>query len=242
VAGAADDILKTLEVFGLTWDGSVYYQSDHLDRYQTRLEFLEKKHCLYPCTCSRKTLAHADKSYPGYCKNKTFPQTLPYATRIRVTHASIDFYDALQGKMSENPASRQGDFIIRRKDRIFAYQFAVVIDDAEQQVNHIVRGADLLESTARQIYLQQQLGLSKPSYLHVPLLTDSHGDKLSKQTFAQAVNRNSPARVLFKLLQLLRQAPPLELAEYPVTQVLDWAIAHWQPAALKNIGSVYGDL
>ncbi|MGR9115793.1 MAG: tRNA glutamyl-Q(34) synthetase GluQRS [Gammaproteobacteria bacterium] len=247
VAGASDDILWTLETFGLYWDGGVYYQSQQLDYYQAWLNRLKNKHLLYPCTCSRKTLAQATRSkchpehYPGICKNKTFPQTRPYATRIRVEHGTIEFFDALHGNLSENLATRHGDYIIKRKDQIFAYQFAVVIDDYAQQVNHIVRGADLLDSTPKQIYLQQQLELPRTNYMHVPLITDQHGNKLSKQTFAQAVDRNNPRRVLFKLLELLRQSPPSELADCSLTEILEWGITHWKPSSLNNIETIYPD-
>ena len=237
MAGAADGILRTLETFGLTWDGNVYYQSRQLERYQTRLDFLEKKQLLYPCTCSRKTLGQSSQTerYPGICQNRTFPQSSPYATRIRVEDSSIEFYDKLHGTLSENLATGHGDFIIKRKDRVFAYQFAVVIDD---YVTHVVRGADLLDSTPKQIYLQQHLGLLRPKYMHVPLITDHRGNKLSKQTFAKAVDQNNPRHVLFKLLELLRQSPPAELAEYSVAEILDWGVTHWKPASLSNIGTI----
>ena len=240
VAGAADGILRTLETFGLTWDDSVYYQSRQLDRYQARLDYLEKKQRLYPCTCSRKTLAQSSRTerYPGICQNRTFPQASPYATRIRLEYSSIEFYDALHGDLSENLAARHGDYIIKRKDQIFAYQFAVVIDDYEQHVTHVVRGADLLDSTPKQIYLQQQLGLPRPNYMHVPLITDHHGNKLSKQTFAQAVDQSNPRHVLFKLLELLQQSPPAELADCSLTEMLDWGVTHWKPASLSNIETI----
>ena len=243
-SGASDNILRTLEHFELNWDGNVYYQSRQLNRYHAWFDFLKKKQRLYPCTCSRKMLRQSALTqshpgrYPGICKNKTFPQTLPYATRIRVENTTIVFYDVLHGVLSENLAAHQGDFIIKRKDQIFAYQFAVVIDDYEQHVTDIVRGADLLDSTPKQIYLQRQLGLPRTNYLHVPLIIDQHGNKLSKQTFAQAVDQSNPRHVLFKLLELLHQSPPVELAEGSVREILDWGIAHWQPASLTHIETI----
>ena len=247
VAGATDDILRTLEAFGLHWDGSVYYQSRQLGHYQARLDSLAKKSLLYPCTCSRKTLAIAVRTkshpedYPGICKHKTFPQTKPFATRIRVADRAIAFYDALRGNQSDNLAASHGDFIVKRKDQIFAYQFTVAIDDHSQNVTHVVRGADLLDSTFKQIYLQQELEFSRPNYMHVPLITDRHGNKLSKQTFAQEVDKSRPRHVLFKLLELLWQSPPSELADCSLHDILDWGIAHWKPALLKNIDTICPD-
>ncbi|MGR9043959.1 MAG: tRNA glutamyl-Q(34) synthetase GluQRS [Gammaproteobacteria bacterium] len=244
VFGASDDILRTLEIFGLKWDGAIYYQSRQLDRYQAWLDALRKKHLLYPCTCSRKTLAQSTRSlqlperYPGRCKDKVFPVALPHATRIRVVNNPIEFFDRLKGQLSEEVAARHGDFIIKRKDGLFAYQFAVVIDDDAQRVNHVVRGGDLLDSTPRQIYLQHQLDLPRPSYMHVPLIIDQNGNKLSKQTLAQAVDQKNPRHVIFELLKLLRQAPPPELAECSLEEILAWGVAHWKPESLTKVETI----
>jgi glutamyl-Q tRNA(Asp) synthetase len=144
----------------------------------------------------------------------------------------------LQGKISHNLAEQDGDFIVKRKDKIIAYQFAVVIDDELQQVNHIVRGFDLLDATPKQIYLQQQLGLSTPAYMHIPVIIDEQGYKLSKQTQATAVDLSSPHRVIFELLTLLKQNPPIELQQAPVADLLDWALEHWNPGSLQNTHAV----
>ena len=140
----------------------------------------------------------------------------------------------MQGPVSHNLETQTGDFVIQRKDQIIAYQFAVVIDDNLQQINHIVRGVDLLESTPRQIYLQQILGFSTPNYEHVPIIVDQQGYKLSKQTLATAVDSKNSQAVIFKLLTLLKQNPPQELESQPLTELLAWAIAHWNPTPLKN--------
>jgi glutamyl-Q tRNA(Asp) synthetase len=148
------------------------------------------------------------------------------------------FNDLLQGNISENIANQHGDFIIQRKDRIIAYQLAVVIDDHLQGVNHIVRGYDLLESTAKQIYLHQLLGYQPPSYMHVPIIVDQHGQKLSKQSFAEPVSHSNRSQTLWYLLKLLKQSPPQSLATASVKQILQWAIENWQPQNLIAITSV----
>lgn len=237
VNGAVEQILKTLEAFGLTWDQSVFYQSQHLDDYHAVLDQLKHQQLLYPCTCSRKTLADsapASDTYPGFCRDKTFAETAANAIRIKTDQRTIAFQDYLQGLITQ-PLTSHGDFILKRKDQIVAYQFAVVIDDYLQCVNHVVRGVDLLDVTPRQIYLQQVLGLNTPEYMHVPVLVDSQGHKLSKQTLAQAVDANSPGRTIFKLLGLLKQNPPGELQNAPVNELLDWAQRSWSPVVLKGI-------
>jgi glutamyl-Q tRNA(Asp) synthetase len=231
IKGSADSILKTLDVFGLHWDDSVVYQSQHLDAYNEILDGLAKDKLIYPCTCSRKTLTNI---YSGLCRNKQPSHNSPHALRIKTDARVISFQDELQGLISDNLAGQHGDFILKRKDRIIAYQFAVVVDDCLQQINHIVRGFDLLDSTPRQIYLQQILGLATPGYMHVPVIIDEHGYKLSKQTRATAVDSKTPHRVIFGLLNLLKQNPPKELQYAPATELLSWAIDHWNPGLLRN--------
>lgn len=133
---------------------------------------------------------------------------------------------------------QHGDFIIKRKDGIFAYQFAVIVDDHAQQVSHVVRGFDLLDSTPKQIYLQNLLDYPSPEYLHVPLIIDRQGNKLSKQTCAQAVDGDRPAQTLFLLLNLLKQEPPANLRTAAIRDIIDWAVAHWQPQQLKKIHAI----
>jgi glutamyl-Q tRNA(Asp) synthetase len=231
IKGSADSILKTLDAFGLHWDDSVVYQSQHLGVYDEILDKLAKNKLVYPCSCSRKKLTAV---YSGLCRNKPPPRNSPYSLRIKTDARIISFDDELQGLISHNMALQHGDFILKRKDRIIAYQFAVVIDDDRQQVNHIVRGFDLLESTPRQIYLQQTLGIATPGYMHVPVIIDEQGYKLSKQTRATAVDLKKPEVVIFGLLKLLKQNPPRELQHAPSTEQLSWAIDHWEPALLKN--------
>ncbi|SJM89722.1 Glutamyl-Q tRNA(Asp) synthetase [Crenothrix polyspora] len=240
-AGSVDSILKTLDALALQWDSSVYFQSDNLDVYHDVLAILQRDKRIYPCTCSRKTIAanltenaSIDVVYPNTCRNNRFPCSAPHALRIKTDGRVISFDDRLQGVVSHHLATQHGDFILKRKDHIIAYQFAVVIDDDRQGVNHVVRGMDLLDSTPKQIYVQQVLGLNTPNYLHVPIITDDKGFKLSKQTGAQSVELKTPTQVIFKLLDLLKQHPPAELYNAPTTELINWAIAHWDPSVLKN--------
>jgi glutamyl-Q tRNA(Asp) synthetase len=234
VKGAADAILSTLDSFGLHWDGSVVYQSQCIDYYHDSLKQLTQQQLTYPCYCSRKDLITSD-IYNGFCRHKLNPPNTPYALRIKTDSRLISFNDGLQGLISHPIAKQHGDFILKRKDDIIAYQFAVVIDDNLQQVNEIVRGVDLLTETPKQIYLQQLLGLPCPNYLHVPIIVDQHGYKLSKQTRATAVNLTNPHTVIFDLLGLLKQNPPTELQHASVTELINWAITHWNPELLKNL-------
>ena len=235
IKGSADSILKTLEAFGLHWDDRVVYQSRSLDAYNDILDELAKNNLIYPCTCSRKTLTDI---YSGVCRNKQNLPNSPYSLRIKTDNRIISFEDELQGLIAHNLAEQDGDFILKRKDRIIAYQFAVVVDDNLQQVNHVVRGFDLLDSTPKQIYVQQILGLKTPSYMHVPVITDQSGYKLSKQTLASAVDVKDPQTVIFKLLALLKQNPPIGLLRAPLTELLAWAIENWNPVALKKCHTV----
>ncbi|WP_370690737.1 tRNA glutamyl-Q(34) synthetase GluQRS [Methylicorpusculum sp.] len=238
--GAADLILKTLEAFGLHWDETIYYESRHFNHYESALARLKALNLLYPCTCSRKKLADyaqhhgGGDRYPGICRDKNFHEQNDYAVRIRTDGAFIEFIDRLQGRFSENLNAAHGDFIIKRKDHLFAYQLAVVVDDQAQGVTHIVRGIDLLDSTSKQIFLQMLLGYPLPSYMHLPILVDQKGQKLSKQTYAQAVDQRNPGPVLFHLLQLLKQAPPEELIDALPQEILQWGISHWNPAPLQS--------
>ncbi|MGR8929149.1 MAG: tRNA glutamyl-Q(34) synthetase GluQRS [Gammaproteobacteria bacterium] len=236
VAGAADAILHTLERFGLLWDDRVCYQSHHLDTYQDVFAKL-KTDWLYACHCSRKQLQN-QPIYPGNCRDAGFPFDETSAWRLKTRDVQIEFGDALQGRVSQNLARQHGDFIVRRKDGIIAYQFAVVVDDALQHVDHVVRGVDLLDSTPKQIYLQQLLGYRQPHYLHLPLIVDENGTKLSKQTLAAPVDDSRPAATLFLLLQLLQQNPPSALRTAPISEQLAWAIAHWHADSLKEIRTI----
>ena len=240
VQGVDSDILTTLEAFGLYWDNSVVYQSQCLDQYESALSELKQQQLIYPCSCSRKELSQlqsldsGSNIYPGICRNQKISLAAAHALRIKVPDIYITFTDLAQGTITENLKQQHGDFILRRKDQIIAYQLAVVIDDANQQITEIVRGADLLDSTVKQIYLQQKLGLNSQQYMHIPILTDKQGNKLSKQTFATAVAIEKAPVILSQVLNLLKQPLPAELNSAPVEQQLKWAIRHWQPTQLKK--------
>jgi glutamyl-Q tRNA(Asp) synthetase len=238
VKGAAADILKTLEIFELCWDEQVFYQSEHLEVYESFIEQLIKQEQVYPCTCSRKTLAASQTEtysiYPGFCRHKTIFPAEPYALRLKTNSVNITFTDFLQGEICHNIALQDGDFVIKRKDQVIAYQFAVVIDDYLQRITEVVRGLDLLNCTPQQIFLHHLLSLQPPKYMHVPILTNQHGQKLSKQSYAQAVDVKNPAATLFSLLVLLKQQPPLELYGCSIAELLNWAIQNWRGDLLRN--------
>jgi glutamyl-Q tRNA(Asp) synthetase len=203
VAGSADGIMRTLEAFGFEWDGPVVYQSRRGEAYRATMETLRRLGRVYPCCCSRKRLAEAASRrgvdgfvYPGTCRTR-HDRGGSLAERFRVPDIRVTFEDDLLGRVACDIATECGDFVLRRADGVYSYQLAVVVDDAEQGISHVVRGADLLTSTPRQIVLQQALGLPMPAYLHLPVVQDEHGEKLSKQTLARPVD---PAHPLPSLL------------------------------------------
>ena len=239
--GAADDILRTLEAYGLRWDEAIVYQSQRIVTYQAAFEQLRTGNLLYTCACSRKEIADSalyhggGLVYPGTCRNGLPQGKAARAWRVRVNDARINFTDGLQGNIVQNLASEIGDFVVLRADKLFAYQLAVVVDDAAQGITHVVRGADLLTSTTRQIYLQWLLGFATPAYTHLPIAVNAQGEKLSKQTLAAPVDTNNPVITLLRVLTFLRQAPPAELSGYDLNSVLDWAIVHWDKDRLGRI-------
>lgn len=238
VAGAAGDILRTLDAFGLHWDEAPVYQSRRIEAYETALEKLMRIGQAFRCGCSRKQLADAKLGadgthiYPGTCRDGSADQSAR-AIRVKVEHAPVVFVDAIQGRLSQSLAREVGDFIVRRADGRIAYQLAVVVDDAWQRVTNIVRGADLLDSTPRQIWLQNLLGYPTPRYAHIPLALNTAGEKLSKQNLAPAVNLHNATRVLYQALEFLDQHPDRQLAQATPAEVLLWAREHWQRQAIQ---------
>lgn len=238
VPGAADDILRTLAAFGLYSDEPVLYQSLRNRAYEAALHQLQTT--VYPCCCTRREIADSalygidGPVYPGTCRNGIPSARKGRAWRLRTDASPVEFLDALQGRISQHLESEIGDFVVKRADGLFAYQLAVVVDDAFQGITHIVRGADLLDSTPRQIYLQRLLGLDTPHYMHLPVAVNERGEKLSKQTLAKAIGTDHPAATLFDVLTFLRQQPPAELRQGSVEQLLAWGIAHWQPEILSR--------
>lgn len=238
VAGAADVILRTLEAFGFEWDGPVLYQSRRQAAYRDALERLRREDLIYACTCSRKRIAASARRgvdsfvYPGFCRGRPLEREA-VAVRLRVPDRRIVFDDAGQGRVACNVAAECGDFVVRRADGVFTYQLAVVVDDAAQGITHVVRGADLLASTPRQIVLQQALDLPTPHYLHLPVVLDAHGDKLSKQTLAQPIDRRAPLPALIAAWDFLGQPPPGRLDS--VQEFWSMALAGWSASRIPRV-------
>ncbi|MGB5834187.1 MAG: tRNA glutamyl-Q(34) synthetase GluQRS [Thiohalocapsa sp.] len=234
IPGAACGILQTLERFGMEWDESVIYQSHRTDAYEQALGKLRQCGLTFPCACSRREIAALGRPgpegpvYPGTCRRGITTQRQARSERLRVGMARIDINDRIHGAISQDLMAEVGDFVLHRADGIFAYQLAVVVDDAIQGVNSIVRGADLLLSTPRQVYLQRLLGLPLPTYAHLPLIVDHQGRKLSKSLAAAPVDPTDPVPCLLRAWRLLGQAPmhepPGSVTEFWRAALSDWCI------------------
>lgn len=234
VPGAAEAILNTLGACGMTWDGEVLHQSRRRDAYVAALTRLRATNRLYPCACSRREIADsalaADgaRRYPGTCRTGLQPGREARAWRLRVDAGRIEFDDRLLGPNGQDVEREVGDFVLYRADGLFAYQLAVVVDDAQQGVTDVVRGADLLDSTPRQILLQRCLDLPTPRYLHLPVAVNARGEKLSKQTRARPVEVLGHGAALVAALRFLGLAPHADVAAAPPERLLDWAVANWK--------------
>jgi glutamyl-Q tRNA(Asp) synthetase len=230
VAGAADAILRTLDALGLTSDEPVLWQSSRDAAYAAALDRLRDSGAIYRCTCSR---AEVSGIYPGHCR--LHPAAAgPAAWRLKLpADARISFDDLFQGPQSF-ATGKLGDPVLYRRDGIAAYQLAVVVDDAFQRISHVIRGADLLESTAWQIAVHDALGLAPPRFGHLPLVIEPDGSKLSKSRGARAVAGWAPGQALERTLGMLGYDPPCGLRDEPVDRILDWAIARWPPTGLAG--------
>jgi glutamyl-Q tRNA(Asp) synthetase len=237
--GAVDAILRSLSELGLHPDGEIVYQTERRHAYLEAIAALEQARQLYPCACSRAEIG--DRPYPGTCRDGIRRGRRGRALRLRVGEEPIGFTDALQGPFQQALASEVGDFIVRRADNIIAYHLAVVVDDTAQGITEVVRGADLLDSTPRQIHLQKLLGIPTPAYLHLPVAIDTDGRKLSKQNGAPALDTLQPVHSLFHALRFLGQAPPQQLKHAAAATVLEWAIEHWAPARIPAVPSLRPD-
>ena len=240
MAGAADDILRTLEAFGFEWDGGVAYQSRRYDLYHEALGRLKAKGLVYPCDCSRKdwqAVARAGADgfvYNGCCAGLD-PQRALHKTpawRVRVPDEIIGFDDAVVGHYAQNLAHDIGDFVLLRADGFWAYQLAVVADDAAQGITHIVRGQDLLVSTPRQLWLQRALGAPEPHYAHLPLLVNGAGQKWSKQTLAPALDLGAREALLRQVMAYLKLPAAPEVGR--PQDLLAWAVRHWDMAKVPK--------
>jgi glutamyl-Q tRNA(Asp) synthetase len=237
VAGATDDIIAMLAACGMQFDGEIVYQSRRSDAYHAVLHRLRQHGLAYPCACSRREIADSalrgieGPVYPGTCRHGIGDKAAR-AWRLDTRGARVEFDDAVQGPIAQNIEADIGDFVLYRADHLYAYQLAVVIDDAEQGVSDVVRGADLLDSTPRQIWLQQCLGLPTPRYLHVPVAVNTAGEKLSKQTRAAPLDRAQALPALIEALRFLGQQPP---ACESIPALWHWAIVHWRREAIPRL-------
>jgi len=238
--GAADDILRTLERYGFEWEGEVLYQSHRSDAYAEALETLNHLGVLYACGCTRREIADSSilglegPVYPGTCRAGVPAGREARAFRVRTDHAVIQYDDRLQGVQRSVLDIDVGDYVVKRADGFYAYQLAVVVDDAAQGVTEVVRGADLLASTARQVHLQNLLGIPTPAYLHLPAVLNAQGEKLSKQTQARPLHKGQPLPVLSRALVFLGQQPPDDWQSLRVPEFWTAAIARWSESEIPR--------
>lgn len=238
VSGMEARIIDSLETLGFQWHGAIVRQTDRKSAYNGALEILDAAGLIYACDCSRQDIAAIGKPgiegpvYPGTCRTRT-DLGPPCAIRLKTDREPIEFIDGIAGRVRQSVARDVGDFVIRRKDGFFAYQLAVVVDDYLDGITDVVRGADLLYSTPRQIYLQRRLGYPSPHYFHVPLVKDAQGRKLSKSDGAHPVPDNSPLQALLGAWQFLRQATPADPPE-DVDAFWHHAVTNWQPGEIDK--------
>ena len=246
VPGIADDMLSTLEVLGLHWDGEVVYQSRRCEHYRQAAEELVARGLAYSCGCTRSEIARIASAphddvivYPGVCREGLPAEKVERALRVKVYDEVIAFTDLVMGRYSQRMTASCGDFVIHRADGPYAYHLAVVVDDAAAGVNQVVRGADLLSSTPRQIYLQRVFAYATPVYCHLPLVTGPANSKLSKRDHAVslAAGRNLAEEgggLLISALRFLGQAPPAALQGAPAAEVVSWGVANFDPSAIPR--------
>jgi glutamyl-Q tRNA(Asp) synthetase len=232
VAGAAAGIQNALQAFGLAWDGEIVRQRDRAQDYAAALQSLQARDLTFQCSCSRLQLEEESR-YPGTCRERR-AFAVPTATRLRVEPGTVLFSDRIQGMYRQDVAAAVGDIILKRRDQIFAYQLAVVVDDAAQGVTHVVRGADLLDNTPRQIYLQRLLGLPLPAYAHVPVLTEADDTKLAKSRRSVRLDTGQAIPQLLAVFSMLGLAPPEALTRAGLREVWDWALGQWHIARVPK--------
>lgn len=237
---AADIIPRQLEALGLGWDGPIVYQSARTARHREVAEQLLAQGLAFRCACTRRQLSAAPAGadgpiYPGTCRRRARAGKTRHAIRVRVEPGVVGIGDPVQGEIACDVAAVLGDFVIRRADGPVAYQLAAALDDVDEGYTEVVRGADLLYSTLRQVYLHRLLGLISPAYLHLPIAVNAKGEKLSKQTHAPPLDSARPGPQLVAALDFLAQQPPAELGTYGPADILAWAVVHWQPGRLRGI-------
>ena len=236
--GAAEKILDQLINLGLEWDGELLYQSTRLDHYDKILQQLVKKELCYECDCTRPAIKSMGSIYNGHCRNKISNPGSDYAIRLRTENDIIEFNDLVQGNYRQNLEAEVGDFVIVRKDKLFAYQLAVVADDALQNITHIIRGNDLIDSTPRQIYLQQLLNYKTPTYGHIPIIINAQGQKLSKQHFAAPIDTEHGPKLIHQAMKFLGLSPPATIQQTTVKEQLAWGIAVWDIQAVPKLANI----
>jgi len=228
--GAESHILRSLEAHGLNWDDAVVRQSERLPLYEAAINHLNYAALVFPCACSRREIEDQGGIYPGTCRSGVPFGKVGRALRVRCSQNTIHFIDRGLGPQSEKLSEQTGDFILKRADGVYSYQLAVVVDDIQQGVTQIVRGADLLRSTARQLFLYSAFDQTPPHYLHLPLVISSNGQKLSKQNLAPALDDQSPIQNLYSALCALQGALKASMKEAPkasIADLLNWAIQNW---------------
>jgi glutamyl-Q tRNA(Asp) synthetase len=225
VSGSADGILRTLELFGFEWDGPIIRQHGRAEHYEAAMLGLAARSLTFACSCSRLQLED-ELRYPGTCRHAAAAATQA-AIRLRIEPGYITFADRIQGRFRQDVSAAVGDIILRRRDQIFAYVLAVVVDDAAQGITHIVRGADLLDNTPRQIYLQRLLGVAEPHYAHVPVLTEADDGKLAKSRRSVNLRAALPLPQLLTVFSMLGLAPPAALRSAAIPEAWAWAVAQW---------------
>lgn len=239
--GADIEIIDALHAFGFEWDDGASYQNNFNARHEAIITDLLSSGVAYECSCSRRDLADAERGplgaiYPGTCRQgRSAPD---FAIRVQTNNDPIEFVDGLQGPQSQRLEAESGDFIIKRRDGLIAYHLAVVADDFAQGITEIVRGIDLIDSTPRHIHLQQILEFSTPTYIHIPVVTNRDGQKLSKLTGATAITADCAAPTLVAALDALYQAPPSPLANGNLENIWEWAIENWDISRLQSIESI----
>ena len=243
VPGVAGEILRALETLGLHWDGKVLFQSRRTANYEAALERLRKAGHVFPCACSRKEVVasapHRGEEgpiYAGNCRNGLPAERPARAWRMRVPRQTVGFHDCMGGIFQQCLATEVGDFVLRRADGLFAYQLAVVVDDAECGVNQVVRGADLLRSTPRQIYLHHCLGYAVPCYAHLPLVLAPNGEKVSKRHGTITLDNADGGRLVWQALRFLGQPVPEVLRAASASEVLAWGVAHFDGKRVPKTG------
>ena len=235
--GAAEAILSAIDAHGLHWDGEVEYQSRRTGVYQDVLDGMLARGRVYPCSCSRQRLSQMPNGYDGYCLEHPPASGVPVAYKYNIGRLQLLLDDRVQGGVKETLDGPKDDFILKRKDNFFAYQLAVVVDDWQQGITHIVRGSDLLSSTGRQICLFKELNAELPSYAHIPVVENSLGQKLSKQNHAQALDDGDALANLFEALRFLGQSPKRELLDASIEEIVTWAVGQWQ---IENVPKQMG--